>query len=208
MQDTSELHPSKGYGFVEFAHHGQALAALRQMNNNPAYSEQARSDGAAKGESSRLLVEFSVENHAKLKLQQVRTFRFYSVEFGSCTSVSGGVYSSAARNAVCCSILVILLNLFTILFNLVFFLRPIAARVLTVFAVGMKAVVFGISVLRQDSQSCMAVESSVCLASTCTYVPQVYLHFHFFFFCRTIKKRWGGPFCCSQLARLTALEYE
>ncbi|CAN0005581.1 unnamed protein product, partial [Hapterophycus canaliculatus] len=69
--DPSELNPSKGYGFVDFAHHGQALAALRQMNNNPAFSGQARSEGAAKGESSRLIVEFSVENHAKLKLQQV-----------------------------------------------------------------------------------------------------------------------------------------
>eukprot|EP00752_Nemacystus_decipiens_P011036 g9805.t1 len=70
--DPSELAPSKGYGFVEFAHHGQALAALRQMNNNPSFSGQARSEGAAKGESSRLIVEFSVENHAKLKLQQGR----------------------------------------------------------------------------------------------------------------------------------------
>ncbi|CAM9821027.1 unnamed protein product [Ectocarpus sp. 6 AP-2014] len=74
--DPSELHPSKGYGFVEFSHHGQALAALRQMNNNPAYSGQAKSDGAAKGESSRLIVEFSVENHAKLKLQQGRKEAF------------------------------------------------------------------------------------------------------------------------------------
>ncbi|CAN0040264.1 unnamed protein product, partial [Ectocarpus sp. 12 AP-2014] len=74
--DPTELHPSKGYGFVEFSHHGQALAALRQMNNNPAYSGQAKSDGAAKGESSRLIVEFSVENHAKLKLQQGRKEAF------------------------------------------------------------------------------------------------------------------------------------
>ncbi|CAM9304033.1 unnamed protein product [Pylaiella littoralis] len=74
--DPSELHPSKGYGFVEFAHHGQALAALRHMNNNPAFSGQARSEGVAKGESSRLIVEFSVENHAKLKLQQGRKEAF------------------------------------------------------------------------------------------------------------------------------------
>lgn len=72
LQDPSSLHPSRGYGFVEFAHHGHALAALRQMNNNPAYSWAAKSEGAAKGETSRLIVEFSVENHAKLKLQQVR----------------------------------------------------------------------------------------------------------------------------------------
>lgn len=74
-QDPSELHLSKGYGFVEFAHHGHALAALRQLNNNPAYSSYARSEGVAKGETSRLIVEFSVENHAKLKLQQVRVHR-------------------------------------------------------------------------------------------------------------------------------------
>lgn len=66
-----ELHPSKGYGFVEFVNHGHALAALRQLNNNPTYSGSARSEGVAKGETSRLIVEFSVENHAKLKLQQV-----------------------------------------------------------------------------------------------------------------------------------------
>eukprot|EP00903_Cladosiphon_okamuranus_P005563 g5539.t1 len=74
--DPSGLPPSKGYGFVEFAHHGQALAALRHMNNNPSFSGQARSEGAAKGESSRLIVEFSVENHAKLKLQQGRKEAF------------------------------------------------------------------------------------------------------------------------------------
>ncbi|CAN0361180.1 unnamed protein product, partial [Discosporangium mesarthrocarpum] len=67
---------SKGYGFVEFSNHGQALAALRHLNNNPAYSSSARSVGAVKGESSRLIVEFSVENHAKLKLQQNRKEKF------------------------------------------------------------------------------------------------------------------------------------
>lgn len=71
LQDPSELHPSKGYGFVEFVNHGHALAALRQLNNNPAYTASARSEGVGKGETSRLIVEFSVENHAKLKLQQV-----------------------------------------------------------------------------------------------------------------------------------------
>ncbi|CAM9855022.1 unnamed protein product, partial [Choristocarpus tenellus] len=76
VKDPQALHPSKGYGFVEFSNHGQALAALRQLNNNPAYSGSARSVGAAKGESSRLIVEFSVENHAKLKLQQSRHEKF------------------------------------------------------------------------------------------------------------------------------------
>ncbi|KAL7518633.1 hypothetical protein ACHAWX_003441 [Stephanocyclus meneghinianus] len=32
--------PSRGFGFVEFTHHTHALACLRQLNNNPAYSEE------------------------------------------------------------------------------------------------------------------------------------------------------------------------
>jgi len=37
--------PSRGFGFVEFAHHAHALAALRQLNNNPAYSEEYAAGG-------------------------------------------------------------------------------------------------------------------------------------------------------------------
>ena len=33
-----ELAPSRGFGFVEFTHHAHALACLRELNNNPAYS--------------------------------------------------------------------------------------------------------------------------------------------------------------------------
>jgi RNA recognition motif-containing protein len=32
--------PSRGFGFVEFTHHTHALACLRQLNNNPAYSQE------------------------------------------------------------------------------------------------------------------------------------------------------------------------
>lgn len=32
--------PSRGFGFVEFTHHTHALACLRQLNNNPAYSAE------------------------------------------------------------------------------------------------------------------------------------------------------------------------
>lgn len=70
---------SRGYGFVEFAEHVHALAALRKLNNNPAFAHLAagaKTDkkGAALGESerSRLIVEFALENHGKLKLREKR----------------------------------------------------------------------------------------------------------------------------------------
>eukprot|EP01082_Thalassiosira_pseudonana_P011970 g9899.t1 g9899 contig4:826664-829597(-) len=37
--------PSKGFGFVEFTHHTHALACLRQLNNNPAYSAEFAAGG-------------------------------------------------------------------------------------------------------------------------------------------------------------------
>jgi nucleolar protein 4 len=37
--------PSRGFGFVEFAHHTHALAVLRQLNNNPIYSKQFAAGG-------------------------------------------------------------------------------------------------------------------------------------------------------------------
>eukprot|EP00804_Cyclotella_cryptica_P024696 CCRYP_001701-RA/>CCRYP_001701-RA protein AED:0.00 eAED:0.00 QI:188/-1/1/1/-1/1/1/643/752 len=37
--------PSRGFGFVEFTHHTHALACLRQLNNNPAYSAEFVSGG-------------------------------------------------------------------------------------------------------------------------------------------------------------------
>jgi nucleolar protein 4 len=70
---------SKGFGFVEFESHIHALAALRQLNNNPAYSAGFAAGGAAaakagKGleETPRLIVEFAVENVAKVKQHEAR----------------------------------------------------------------------------------------------------------------------------------------
>ncbi|KAL9191460.1 hypothetical protein ACHAXT_001166 [Thalassiosira profunda] len=37
--------PSRGFGFVEFAHHAHALAVLRQLNNNPLYSAEYAAGG-------------------------------------------------------------------------------------------------------------------------------------------------------------------
>ncbi|KAL7532417.1 hypothetical protein ACHAXR_004620 [Thalassiosira sp. AJA248-18] len=37
--------PSRGFGFVEFTHHMHALAALRQLNNNPLYSAEFAAGG-------------------------------------------------------------------------------------------------------------------------------------------------------------------
>ena len=37
--------PSKGFGFVEFTHHTHALAVLRLLNNNPAYSAEYAAGG-------------------------------------------------------------------------------------------------------------------------------------------------------------------
>eukprot|EP00577_Skeletonema_sp_RCC1716_P000244 CAMPEP_0113417860 /NCGR_PEP_ID=MMETSP0013_2-20120614/25883_1 /TAXON_ID=2843 ORGANISM="Skeletonema costatum, Strain 1716" /NCGR_SAMPLE_ID=MMETSP0013_2 /ASSEMBLY_ACC=CAM_ASM_000158 /LENGTH=869 /DNA_ID=CAMNT_0000305027 /DNA_START=108 /DNA_END=2717 /DNA_ORIENTATION=+ /assembly_acc=CAM_ASM_000158 len=90
--------PSKGFGFVEFTHHAHALAALRQLNNNPAYSAEYAAGGnkaaemQKRGKKSkkvkadgkegaeflgedgrvylpRLIVEFAVENKVKARQQ-------------------------------------------------------------------------------------------------------------------------------------------
>lgn len=71
---------SRGYGFVEFSEHVHALAALRVVNNMPAYTSLAAGgnakavNGKAKSdnEKSRLIVEFALENHGKLKLREKR----------------------------------------------------------------------------------------------------------------------------------------
>jgi len=57
--DTNGKPRSKGFGFVEFVHHPHALAALRQINNNPEYF----------GENRRPIVEFALENANILKLR-------------------------------------------------------------------------------------------------------------------------------------------
>lgn len=80
MRDTSRLKAgtadsaqSRGYGFVEFQHHGHALACLRQLNNNPEYCEHSMSH--ANQDSSkrpRLIVEFSLEDTRKVNLLKKR----------------------------------------------------------------------------------------------------------------------------------------
>jgi nucleolar protein 4 len=67
--------PSRGYGFVEFATHAHALAALRWTNNNPVFSKEAQGGGKGGTDLStapRLLVEFAVENRSKLQMQERR----------------------------------------------------------------------------------------------------------------------------------------
>eukprot|EP00750_Incisomonas_marina_P020109 INCI3729.1.p1 GENE.INCI3729.1~~INCI3729.1.p1 ORF type:complete len:1103 (-),score=306.17 INCI3729.1:172-3480(-) len=53
----------RGFAFIEFEHHPHALAALRMVNNNPAFSSMAQ-----RGE--RLHVQFALENHKVLKDRQ------------------------------------------------------------------------------------------------------------------------------------------
>ena len=95
-EGKNQVGQSKGFGFVEFAHHTHALAVLKELNNSVEYSkefvmhgskvaEMKRRPGASvtgdkadfigeKGEikQPRLIVEFTVENMAKSKLQQER----------------------------------------------------------------------------------------------------------------------------------------
>ncbi|KAE9333000.1 hypothetical protein PF008_g14663 [Phytophthora fragariae] len=66
---------SRGYGFVEFSEHLHALAALRVLNNNPKYTSYAAgcpASGTDDSSKSRLIVEFALENHGKLKLREKR----------------------------------------------------------------------------------------------------------------------------------------
>eukprot|EP00980_Cylindrotheca_fusiformis_P028106 scaffold22581_cov123-Cylindrotheca_fusiformis.AAC.3 len=93
--------PSRGFGFAEFKHHAHALACLRELNNNPAYSSEYAAGGrvavaakkkARKGKAKvgkgisggefigddgrvrvpRLIVDFAVENKVKAKKQAER----------------------------------------------------------------------------------------------------------------------------------------
>ena len=91
------LAPSRGFAFAEFEHHVQALACLRELNNNPAYSETYATGGKAAANAAklakkrrhkkkrkvdeeeeeavkipRLIVEFTVENKAKARQQAER----------------------------------------------------------------------------------------------------------------------------------------
>jgi nucleolar protein 4 len=64
---------SRGYGFVEFRNHVHALACLRELNQNTAYSSNASgASGGKEGKRSTLIVEFSLENMRKVKILQDR----------------------------------------------------------------------------------------------------------------------------------------
>ena len=69
---------SKGFAFVEFSCHYHALAALRELNNNPAYSDAALGGAAAKAakkpqaEWPRLIVEFAVENIVTVRAHEAK----------------------------------------------------------------------------------------------------------------------------------------
>ncbi|RLO08744.1 hypothetical protein DYB28_001815 [Aphanomyces astaci] len=82
VRDTENLKAgeeprSRGYGFVEFSQHVHALAALRKLNNNPAYTEYSGrgvkpTKGTSDADKTRLIIEFALENHGKLKLREKR----------------------------------------------------------------------------------------------------------------------------------------
>lgn len=65
---------SKGFAFVEFTQHAHALACLRIVNNNPDYAFLASGGQSAMSrpveQRPRLIVEFAVENAAKLRERQ------------------------------------------------------------------------------------------------------------------------------------------
>jgi hypothetical protein len=68
----SGIPQSRGYGFVEFAHHTHALACLRELNNNPAHGKFATTVGK---EKSRLIIEFCLENVRKVMVLKDRDTR-------------------------------------------------------------------------------------------------------------------------------------
>ena len=59
---------SKGYGFIEFTSHADALACLRFLNNNPnTFGKDLGTDAAVLKTAKRPIVEFAVENRLVLK---------------------------------------------------------------------------------------------------------------------------------------------
>jgi len=99
LDKVTQAPASKGYGFVEFRHHGHALACLRELNNNPAYSfncvgakelthasakgkekekkddedEDTAAHAPRRGNSKhRPIVEFAIENARKVQILERR----------------------------------------------------------------------------------------------------------------------------------------
>jgi len=80
---------SRGFGFVSFASHDQALVALRHVNNNPDIV----------GEKRRLIVEFSVENTKALQIKEKRMEKLKGAREAKKTE-SGGKSGAAASGTV------------------------------------------------------------------------------------------------------------
>lgn len=62
---------SRGYAFAEFTHHAHALACLRELNNNAAYSSHhsnAANGAVADPNGGKLIVEFALENIQKVSV--------------------------------------------------------------------------------------------------------------------------------------------
>lgn len=58
--------PSRGFGFVEFTHHTHALACLRQLNNNPAYSAEFVAGGKQASELAKQQMKGKKSKKAKV----------------------------------------------------------------------------------------------------------------------------------------------
>ena len=67
--NKEKVKKSKGFGFVEFAKHEDALAVLRKLNNNPAYF----------GKERRPIVEFAIENSLELNKRQDRLRKAHNI---------------------------------------------------------------------------------------------------------------------------------
>jgi nucleolar protein 4 len=91
---TEGIYPSRGYGFADFSSHVHALAALRHVNNNPAFSSNAIKAGA--GKRSRLIVSFAVENHKAL---QKKILRGEKVRTAAAPEATKGTRTPAAAAA-------------------------------------------------------------------------------------------------------------
>lgn len=76
MESDGVTPRSKGFGFVEFTSHVHALACLRELNNNPAYTQHAAGGSAARAKPEsdrpRLIVEFAIENMVKMREHEAK----------------------------------------------------------------------------------------------------------------------------------------
>ncbi len=79
MRNTDRIDPatklgrSKGYGFIEFTRHSDALSCLRWLNNNPTAfkalpeEDQKETESSASANRQRPIVEFAIENKMVVK---------------------------------------------------------------------------------------------------------------------------------------------